>query len=309
MKRVLVTGASGTLGLSVVKYLLAEGKYEVTALDLKNKGVYHHLKKYRKRVNIVYGDILDSNLIEKLIKDVDVVIHLASCLPPICDYYKDISKIIEVDGTETIIKAISYYNPKCYLIYGSTTSMYGDDTKVGSKIKIDNLDDFSLAKYNAEELIKESVKNYTILRLPLIMGDFNIDNFIYSINPSEDLEVITKEDASTAVISCINNYAKVNRKTFNIGGGENCREVYRELLNKILHTHGYSHKFFSGYILSNKTYRSPFLEDTSKSNEILNYQNDSLNNYFKKQSKLSSKRKVRKVIGGLFISKKNGKAK
>ena len=31
MKKVLVTGAAGAIGLSLIKYLLAEGKYEITA--------------------------------------------------------------------------------------------------------------------------------------------------------------------------------------------------------------------------------------------------------------------------------------
>ena len=35
MKRVLVTGAAGSIGLFTIKYLLNEGKYEIKALDLK----------------------------------------------------------------------------------------------------------------------------------------------------------------------------------------------------------------------------------------------------------------------------------
>ena len=37
MKRVLVTGASGTIGIKTIKYLLSEGKYDVTALEIKNR--------------------------------------------------------------------------------------------------------------------------------------------------------------------------------------------------------------------------------------------------------------------------------
>ena len=36
MKKVLVIGAGGTIGLCLLKFLLAEGKYEITAVDLKN---------------------------------------------------------------------------------------------------------------------------------------------------------------------------------------------------------------------------------------------------------------------------------
>ena len=39
MKKVLVTGAAGSVGNLVIKYLLSEGKYEITAIDLKNKKI------------------------------------------------------------------------------------------------------------------------------------------------------------------------------------------------------------------------------------------------------------------------------
>ena len=39
MKKVLVTGAAGVIGQKVIKYLLSEGKYEITALDLRTKNI------------------------------------------------------------------------------------------------------------------------------------------------------------------------------------------------------------------------------------------------------------------------------
>ena len=64
MKKVLVTGAFGSVGKCVLKYLLSEGKYEITALDLNNKKNIRIGKKYKNRINIIYGDINDLSLIE-----------------------------------------------------------------------------------------------------------------------------------------------------------------------------------------------------------------------------------------------------
>ena len=50
--KILVTGAGGTVGLQVIRFLLSEGKYEITALDLKNKHNYKRLKHFKKRINI-----------------------------------------------------------------------------------------------------------------------------------------------------------------------------------------------------------------------------------------------------------------
>ena len=90
MKRILVTGAAGTVGLQVLRFLLSEGKYEVTALELKNKHVYKRLKHMRKRINIVYGDINDDFLVDALIKEHDVVIHCAGVLPPFANVRDDL---------------------------------------------------------------------------------------------------------------------------------------------------------------------------------------------------------------------------
>ena len=92
MKKVLVTGAAGSIGVQVIKYLLAEGKYEITALDLRNKNVIKRLKQFRKRINILYGDVNDSVLIDALVKDQDIVIHLASALPPLSNMKKGLAR-------------------------------------------------------------------------------------------------------------------------------------------------------------------------------------------------------------------------
>ena len=133
MKKVLVTGAAGSIGMLVIKYLLSEGKYEITALDLRNKRVLKKLKKYRKRINIIYGDVNDPVLIEALVKDHDYIIHLASVMPPLGDFSKNIGEIVDYNGTENIIKAINYYNNDCFLIYASTTSLY--DSSLSGNVK------------------------------------------------------------------------------------------------------------------------------------------------------------------------------
>lgn len=302
MKKVLVTGAAGSVGLQVIKYLLAEGKYEITALDLKNKKVYKRLHRYRKRINIIYGDILDRTLVESVVKDQDAVIHLSSCLPPLASYHKDIAYIIEHNGIENIIRAISYYNPSCYLVYGSTTSLYKD--KLGSaraKLEISEKDYFNNAKLKAEELVAKKMKNYTILRLPLVLTDLTKDTFIYSLSKKKEVEVITKEDAAYAFCKCLDNENKVNNMIYNIGGGASCRIEYRNLIRNIIKYHGLSFKFLGSAFLT-KDYDSPVLKDSDESNAILKYRNDSLQSYYMRQKRRSKHRKFSKLLGKIYLA-------
>ena len=103
MKRVLVTGAAGTIGIRTIKYLLSEGKYEVTALDLKNRKHYKKLKKYRKRIDIVYADANNREVIDSLVKESDVIIHLAGTLPCYANITEDMMRNNEYSVTKLIV--------------------------------------------------------------------------------------------------------------------------------------------------------------------------------------------------------------
>ena len=308
MKKVLITGAAGAVGYSLIKYLLSEGKYEITALDLKNKKVYQKLKRYRKRVNLIYGDILDRNLVENLVKDNDIVIHLSSCLPPLAEYKKDLANLIEYNGTENIVRAINYYNPKCYLIYGSTTSLYSESEGfVESRIKLNDYDYFNIAKYDSEKLIAKKVKNYTIVRVPLVLSDLRCDAFIYNIKLNDNIECITKEDAAYAFCKVVDKKENLNKKMINIGGGSTCRCTYRELLINILKYHGISFNILLTSIFIAKNYKSPILIDSDVSNKILKYRNDSLQSYYMRQKRRSRNRKLARLLGKpmiCFLNKK-----
>ena len=164
MKKVLVTGAAGTIGLQTIRFLLSEGKYEITALELKNIRVYRRLKKFRKRINIVYGDVNDSALVDALVKDHDVVIHLAGVLPPFANIKDDMTRLNDYEGTVNIVEAIKNYNPRCYLLYPSSTSVYGsvdeiDNITVKTKGTINDYDFYSKYKLRSEQYIKHNLKN------------------------------------------------------------------------------------------------------------------------------------------------------
>ena len=77
MRKILVTGASGIIGLSVVKNLLnRRSDYYVRALANYNNDLFPTLDK--NRFSFVQGDCRQYSLIDSLIADSDAVIHLAA---------------------------------------------------------------------------------------------------------------------------------------------------------------------------------------------------------------------------------------
>ena len=304
MKKVLVTGAAGCIGTQVIKYLLAEGKYEITALDLKNKTVFRRLRRFKKRINILYGDIGDRVLIEALVKSHDVIIHLASALPPLSDMKRGLAEIVEYDNTENIIRAISYYNPKCHLMYASTTSMYKEkeNVTVKTKIELNDYDYFSLAKLRTEQLIKEKLKNYTIYRIPLVLGYMDDDIFMYHVKKNSIVDVVTKEDIAYAFVKGIQNLDKLNKKTFNVTSEETI--LFKDLLINILKIRGLSFKYVLSRLFLEKNYYSPVCKDRDELEEIIHYRNDSLIEYYNRLKRKNSKRKFAKFLAKPFIRNK-----
>lgn len=297
MKKILVTGAAGSIGLNVIKYLLSEGKYEITVLDLNNKKSIKNLKRYRKRINIVYGDVTDYLLMEALVKSHNVIIHLAGVMPPFGEFSKKIGEIIDYSGTENIIKAINYYNKDCFLMYASSTSIYNSSTSnVKEKINVNDLNNYSLIKYNTENLIKKKLKNYTIFRIPLVLNEIVDRPFVFNIKKNNLVEVTTNFDVAYAFVKGIDYERELNKKIFNIGLGEKGRIIYNDILKNILKYQGLTFRYILSRIFLEKNYNSPVLSDSDDLENIIHYRSDSLDKYYERLAYQGRKNKLRKLL-------------
>ncbi len=298
MKKVLVTGAAGTVGQQVLKYLLSEGKYEIAALDLKNNKSMQKLKKYKKRVNVIYGDVCNRVLIEALVKDFDICIHLASVTSVLGDLKKGLAHEIDFKGTENIVRAISYYNPDCHLFYPSAMALYKEKEDVTSQsaVKVNELDYYLKAKLESENLIKKKLKNYTIYRFPYLLSDFN-ESMTFDAKKNDTLACITKEDAAYSLVKGINYLKELNKKTFNVTSSFTL--VYHDFIKKALRAYGLTWKYIASRLfLDKKDY--PTSQD-QKLNDIIHYQTSTLSDYYAHLKNQGKKRKVSRFITNLFV--------
>lgn len=303
MKKILVLGAGGTVGEYVIKYLLSEGRYEITAVDIKNKKTLNKLKRFRRRVNVVFGDVTDRILIEALVKDHDYVVYLASAMPPLGNIKSGLSASIDYGGCENVVRAINYYNPKCHLFLASTTSVYKEveNPSVKSKINLSKTDYFEKAKLDCEKLVKEKLKNYTIYRIPLVLSNPLEDAFIYDLE-NREIDYITKEDCAYAFVKGISYSKELNKKTFNLGSKDTVN--YKTLRENILLRTGINAKYVLSRIFLSKDYKSPVCSDKNELEDLIKYRNDSLNEYYKRLKMRVKKRKFRKWIAKMLIERK-----
>jgi nucleoside-diphosphate-sugar epimerase len=123
--KVLVTGGLGYLGCVLTKHLLVKG-YNVTILDMNLYDQFYetNILNEVKGATIIHGDVRDEKLMQKLIRDNSIVIHLAAIVgDPACDLDKELAVEINYLATRKIAEIVNKVNRK--LIFSSTCSVYG----------------------------------------------------------------------------------------------------------------------------------------------------------------------------------------
>ncbi len=83
-KKILLTGASGTVGKEIFKELLSRAnEYEVSLFlrgSPKNKKLFKH---YVDRIKIFWGTLQNFAEVKEAVNGQDVVLHLAAALPDV----------------------------------------------------------------------------------------------------------------------------------------------------------------------------------------------------------------------------------
>ena len=121
--KILVTGGAGFIGSTLVRKLL-DTNYNVTVLDNLSTGLPENLPKSDK-LKLIQGDIIDFNLISKVIQHNPYVIHLAAqAFIPFC-YQKplQVAKVNAI-GSINILKACKDHKVK-RLVHISSSEVYG----------------------------------------------------------------------------------------------------------------------------------------------------------------------------------------
>ncbi|MCK4730456.1 MAG: SDR family NAD(P)-dependent oxidoreductase [Candidatus Aenigmarchaeota archaeon] len=174
--KILITGGAGFIGSVLVRDLL-NSNYKVTILDNFTFGL-ESIKEIKDNPNlkIVRGDIRKSEDIERAIKDIDVVIHLAALVgDPACAAQADIA--YEVNFTSTIKLADMCRSLKINkFIFASTCSVYGaseSDVKLTEKSKLNPVSLYAETRLYAEQgILALANKDFSpiILRFGTVYG-------------------------------------------------------------------------------------------------------------------------------------------
>ncbi len=122
-RRALITGGAGFIGSHLAAALLRRGDH-VTVVDDLSTGRRENLDGLDGPVRLVVGDIGEPGVLEPLVRDADVVFHLAAAV--------GVQRVVEdalgtirtnVMGTEAVLEAAARHGVK--VLVASTSEVYG----------------------------------------------------------------------------------------------------------------------------------------------------------------------------------------
>ena len=190
-KKIVIAGALGYLGTELCKLYSGESWFHnIVAID--NRFVSKRVNQLKNwNIKFYQGQILDKDFIKKILFDADIVHHLAGVTD--VAYVKKESnpeqdeniKKIAIEGTNNILKAIPQ---KCKIIFPSTHVIYEGlkETKrnITEEDKPCPILVYSSSKVQNEKDIKNSDKNFVILRLGSVYGYSSTDTMRINIMPN-----------------------------------------------------------------------------------------------------------------------------
>ena len=156
MNKVLIIGASGLLGRSLVEFFVSNN-FQVGALS-------RNCDNQNDKFNNYSVDVLDYEHLEFVVAQYDVVVN---CIGQITNPIHECVSL-NTKGVKNIIDAVKKNGN--YLIHLSTVSVYGSSSAVTEESPVNPESVYGSLKYFAEYQISQNLTNYAVLRISNLYG-------------------------------------------------------------------------------------------------------------------------------------------
>jgi len=168
---ILVTGGAGFIGSNLVDELVAKG-YDVLVLDNLSTGKIRNLEKNKNKIKFLKGDLRDFD--KKILKDVDVVFHLAAQI----DVRKSVSDPVydmdvNIKGSLNLITNALSMGVKKIIYSSSGGAIYGEPENLPAdeKTPVKPICPYGASKFAVECYLNSYYKIYGLDYVALRYGN------------------------------------------------------------------------------------------------------------------------------------------
>ena len=317
--KIALTGVTGNMGKQALNECLKipDTEYRLLVLpdDKRVKQIRKEHKKELNRIEIIYGNIADKSVCERLVNGVDYVVNMAAVIPPHSDQYPQ--KAIECNevGVGVLVNAIEQCSPQPKFIHISTVALYGNRNekhmwgRVGDPLLISPFDLYSLTKMRGEFKVLESdIKTKTVIRQTAMLhsnmlSDNMSDGLMFHTCFNAPLEWATAEDSGLLIANIIRQDIEQDLgdkfwgKVFNLGGGlVNCVTGYDVLNDGFEIIGGTVKNFFEPNFNATRNFHGVWFYDSKALDDMFHYQRQSTADFWKKFKQTHGILKTGKIV-------------
>jgi NAD dependent epimerase/dehydratase len=242
-KKILVTGGGGFIGSHLVEALVKKGHKVKALVEYNTDNTWGWIDSFdpiiKKSVEVISGDIRDQNLVIKLVKNVDIIFHLAALISIPYSYISPRSYIsTNIIGTLNLLEAIKASNVELF-VQTSTSEVYGSSQyfPIDEKHPLNAQSPYAASKIGSDQLALSYNKSFnlpvTIIRpfntfgprqslrafIPTIITQIVSNKKIIKLgNLSSKRDFSYVSDTVKGFINCIENKRCLG-KSINLGTG------------------------------------------------------------------------------------------
>lgn len=277
---ILLTGAFGNIGNMVLNALLERG-HQMTCFDLPNKTNQAVAAQYTNKVEMVWGDLRNKELMSSSLSGKDAVVHIAAMIPPFTETNPELSWDVNVNGTEQMVNLIAAMDVQPLLVFTSSFAVFGFRQSSPPPRTVDEpvvaTDNYSKQKIACEQIIQQLCKKWCILRLGaatderMVHGSKEQAQLMLALAANNRIEFIHPLDVALAIANAIETPTAHN-KIHLIGGGKSCQTTHCEFANVMTGAMGLTFK--PSEFGTQELYAD--WADTSESQRLLQFQKHSI---------------------------------
>src|SRR5436190_18410394 len=215
---ILITGGAGYIGAELVHRLSKNEDvskivvYDNLTRDNFNLFISNSNRIANSKVKFEFGDLLDSRKLRKVLKDIDVVYHLAARVDtPFSNVDSHVFEQVNNWGTAELVYAVEENKKISKFIYVSSASVYGSSKKLVDENTNPNPRTFyAISKMRGEEYVKRLMNKMETIIVrcgnvygysPAIKFDSVINRFMFDANFNNRISIHGTGKQSRSFIS------------------------------------------------------------------------------------------------------------